>query len=141
MALNGFSVLLFAPPASEVLSELKRTIYTAFCPFIIRLELPHNALEKKVYYDLANTLYYFSNKERKRIGRPEVKGIAKWEGSSPLPPFEMPPMIKRRMTKPVVYSISVSFSIFAYNSNKQYIILMLTTGGPRHLNSNFCQAI
>ena len=29
---NGFSVLLFAPAAPKVFVEIKRTIYTAFCP-------------------------------------------------------------------------------------------------------------
>ena len=53
MALNGFSVLLFVPPSPEVLAELKRAIYTAFCPLIIRLELSHNAIENKAHYDLA----------------------------------------------------------------------------------------
>ena len=74
--LNGFSILLFVPPASEVLAELKRTIYTAFFPLIIQSQPKHNALENKVYYGLATTLYYFSNKERKRIERPEVIGVA-----------------------------------------------------------------
>ena len=77
MALNGFSVLLFVPSAPEVLAEIKRTIYTAFCPLILRLELSHNAIKNKVYYDLTNTLYYFSNKERKQIDRLEVIGVAK----------------------------------------------------------------
>ena len=72
MALNGFSVLLFVSAATEVLTEIKRTIYIVFCPFILRLELSYNAIENKVYYDLATTLYYFSNKERKRIDKPEV---------------------------------------------------------------------
>ena len=63
MDLNGFSVLLFVPAAPEALAETKRTIY---CPLILRLELSHTAIENKVYYDLAATLYryYFSNKER-----------------------------------------------------------------------------
>ena len=64
MALNGFSALQFVPAASKVLPEIKRTIYTAFSPLILRLKLSHNAIENKVYYDLATTLYYFSNKER-----------------------------------------------------------------------------
>ena len=39
MALNGFSVLLFVPPAPDVLTEIKRIIYTAFYPLILRLEI------------------------------------------------------------------------------------------------------
>ena len=65
MALNGFGVLLFVSPAPDVLAEIKRTIYTAFYPRIFRLELSHNAIENKVYYDLASLFYYFLNKERK----------------------------------------------------------------------------
>ena len=61
MDLNGISVLLFVPAAPEALAETKRTIY---CPLILRLELSHSTIENKVYYDLAATLYYFSNKER-----------------------------------------------------------------------------
>ena len=76
MALNGFGVLLFVPPAPEILAETKRTIYTAFYPYILRLELSHNAIENK----LATTLYNFSNKERKRIDWPEVKCVAKGGG-------------------------------------------------------------
>ena len=38
-------------------------------------------------------------------------------GGEQTPSFEMPPMIKRMTTKPIVYSISVSFSIFACISN------------------------
>ena len=45
MVLNGFSVLLCEPITPEVLAEIKRTIYTAFCPFILRLKLLHNAFE------------------------------------------------------------------------------------------------
>ena len=74
MALSDFNVLLFVSPAAEVLAETKRTIYTAFYLVILRLELSHNAIKNKVYYDLATTLYYFSNKERKRVDRPEVVG-------------------------------------------------------------------
>ena len=40
-ALNGFRVLPFVPPASEVLAELKRTTYNTFFPLIIQLEIPH----------------------------------------------------------------------------------------------------
>ena len=79
MALNGFSVLLFVPPAPEALAEIKRTIYIAFYTLIFRLELSLSAIENKVYYDLATTLYYFSNEKRERIGRPEV--IAKGGGT------------------------------------------------------------
>ena len=77
MALNGFSVLLLVSAVREVLVEIKSAIYTAFCPLIVRLKLSHNAIENKVYYDLATTLYYFSNKERERIDRPEVIGEVK----------------------------------------------------------------
>ena len=80
MALNGFSVLLLVPAAPKVLAEIKRTIYTAFCPLILRLKLLHNAIKNEVYYDLATTLCYFSNKERKRIDRPEVINVARGGG-------------------------------------------------------------
>ena len=53
MALNSFSVLLFVPSAPEVLAEIKRTVYTAFYLLIRQLELFHNAIKNKVYYDLA----------------------------------------------------------------------------------------
>ena len=72
LALNGFSVLLFVPAALEVLAEINKTICIAFYPLSLQLELLHNAIENKVYYDLTTTLYYFSNKERKRIDRPEL---------------------------------------------------------------------
>ena len=39
MALNGFSVLLLVSAAPEVLAEIKRTVYAAFCPLILRLKL------------------------------------------------------------------------------------------------------
>ena len=45
MALNGLSVLLFVPPAPEVLAEIKRTIGIAFCSLVLRLELSLNALK------------------------------------------------------------------------------------------------
>ena len=61
MALNSFSVLQFVPLALKVFAEMKRTIYTAFYPLILRLELSHSAIKNKVYYDLDTTLYYFSN--------------------------------------------------------------------------------
>ena len=80
MAPNGFSVLLSVSAVLELLAEIKRATYIAFCPIILRLKLSHNAIESKVYYDLATTLYYFSNKERKQINRPEVKGEAKGAG-------------------------------------------------------------
>ena len=65
MALNGFSALLFVPDATEVLAEIKGTIYALFCPLILRLKLSHNAIKNKVYYDLlATALHYSSNKER-----------------------------------------------------------------------------
>ena len=73
----GFSVLLFVPAAPEVLEEIKRTNYTAFCFLIFRLELSHSALDDKVYYDLAIAIHYFSSNERKQIERPEVIGVAK----------------------------------------------------------------
>ena len=55
MALNDFSVLLFIPATPKVLAEIKKTIYAAFCPLILRLKLSHNAIKNKVYYDLATT--------------------------------------------------------------------------------------
>ena len=119
MALNGFSILLFVPLVQEVLVAIKRTIYTAFYPLILRLQLSHNTFENKVYYDLATTLYYLSNKERKLTNRPEVIWVARGGAMGPMikmPLIEMPPMIKRMTTKPIVYSISVSFRIYAYNS-------------------------
>ena len=59
------------PPQSKILdtpilAEIKRNIYTAFYPLILRLELSHNSIESKVYFDFAPALYYFLNKERKR---------------------------------------------------------------------------
>ena len=59
MVLNGSSVLLFVPTASQVLVEIERTYYPSFCPLILRLELSPSAIKNKVYYDLATTLYYF----------------------------------------------------------------------------------
>ena len=59
MAPNGFSVLLLVSAAPEVLAEIKRVIYTAFCPLILRLKVSLNAVKNKIYYDLATTLYYF----------------------------------------------------------------------------------
>ena len=64
ITLNGFGVMLFVPPSLEVLAEVKRTVYIAFYPLILRFELSHNSVENTVYYDLAATLYYFLNKER-----------------------------------------------------------------------------
>ena len=55
MALRGFNVLLFVPAAPKVLAITKKAIYTAFCPLIFQLKLSHNAIENKVYYDLATT--------------------------------------------------------------------------------------
>ena len=82
MALNGYSVLLFVLAVLGVFAEIKRTTYNAFCPLILRLKLSHNAIESKVYYDLlATALYYFLNKERKRIDRPQVIDVAKGGGA------------------------------------------------------------
>ena len=39
MALNGSNVLLFVPPAPEVLTEIKIIIFIAFYPLILRLKL------------------------------------------------------------------------------------------------------
>ena len=115
---NGFSALLFVPPAPKVLAEIKSTPCTAFYPFILRLELSHSGIENKVYYDLATTEYYFSNKERKRNDRPEVIGVERRvEGQRARPPIEMALMIKRISTKLIAYSILVSCRIFAYKSN------------------------
>ena len=86
-----------------------------FVPLILRLELSHNAIENEVYYDLATTLHYFLNKKREHIDRPEVIDVAK----GVRPPIEMPSKIKVMTKKPIVCSISVSFWIFVYNSNKQ----------------------
>ena len=103
MPTYGFSVLLLVSAAPKVLAEIKSAIYTAFCAFILRLKLSHNTIKNKVYCDLAITLYYFSNKEIKRIDRPEVTGKAKKGVGAPAPsPIEMPPMIKRMTTKPIV---------------------------------------
>ena len=62
------------------MAEIKRTIYTVFCLFNLRLEFSHNAIEIKIYYELATTLYYFLNNEGKRIDRQEVIGVAKGGG-------------------------------------------------------------
>ena len=87
--MNGFSVLLLIPPATEILAEIKRTIYTAFYSLVLRLKLSHNAIKNKVYYNLATTCY-FSNKEKKRIDRPEVNSVDKGKGGrGPPPPIEM----------------------------------------------------
>ena len=63
MAPNSFSVLLFVPHAPEILEAIKRSIYTAFYSLIVRSKLlhnnNHNAVENKVYYDLATSLYHF----------------------------------------------------------------------------------
>ena len=83
MAQYGFNALLFVPSAPEVLAEIKRTIYTAFRTLILRLELSHDAIENKVDYDLATTLYNFSNTERKQIDSPEVKCLAKKRKGAP----------------------------------------------------------
>ena len=86
------------------------------------LKLSHNAIENKVYYDLATTCYYSLNKKRKRIDRPEVIGKAKGGAEGPpLPPIEMPSIIKRVTVKLIVYSASVSFNIFAYYSTDNNI--------------------
>ena len=75
MALIGFTVLLLVSAAPEVLANIKKR--HCVLPLILQLKLSHNAIENKVYYHLATTLYYLSNKERKLIGRPEVIGEAK----------------------------------------------------------------
>ena len=110
---------MFVPAALEVVAEIKRTIYTAFCPLILRLELSHNAIENKVNYDLAITLTYISNKERKQIDRREVIGVANGEGGAGGLLFSKwnAPTIKRMTTKSIVHSIWVFFSIFVYSSN------------------------
>ena len=105
MALNGFSVLLFVPAAPKVLAETKKTISTTFCRLNLRLKLSQNAIENKVYYDVAITLCYFSDKEKIRIDRPEVICVVKGERGRP----PMPPMIKRMLTKPILYKISGFF--------------------------------
>ena len=62
---KGFSI-----SRTESISRNK-TIYTAFCPLILRVNLSHNAIENKVYYDLAITLYYVFQirKENELIGQ------------------------------------------------------------------------
>ena len=106
MALNGFSVLLLVSAALEVLAELKRAFYTALCPLILRLKLLHNAIENKVYYDLAAALYYFSARSYRRSQGGE-------EGAGGLPPaIEMPPKTKRMATKPIIHSAAVFFLHF-----------------------------
>ena len=87
MALNGVSGLLLASNAPQVLAEIKRAIYTAFGPLIFRLKLSHNTIDGKVYLDLATTLYYFSNKEKKRIDWPEVISEAKGGHGPAFPNF------------------------------------------------------
>ena len=80
MVLNGFSVLLFVPPAPEVVAEIKRTMYTAFHPPVSDQSFHAVPLKIRFYYDLDTTFYYFSNEEKKRTDRPEVIGVAKEEG-------------------------------------------------------------
>ena len=62
------------------------------------------------------------------------KGAAR----DPSPPIEMPQMIKMSQ-KSLVSSVSVSFSIFAYNSTRiqQQLTIVLTTSGPGPLQFNF----
>ena len=48
MALNGYSVLVVVPPAPEVLVEIKKNCLRCVLPFILQLELSHNAIENKV---------------------------------------------------------------------------------------------
>ena len=67
MALNGVSVLLFVPAASEVLAEIKKNYVHYASPLIIRLELSLNAIENKVYYDLTYITHYIIFHERKTI--------------------------------------------------------------------------
>ena len=87
-ALNRFNVLLLVPPEPEVLAEIKRTVYIAFYPLILRLKVSHNFIEHNVYYGLAATLYYFLNKEKKEIDRSEDINVVKGgrrQGACPLP--------------------------------------------------------
>ena len=60
MTLDGFSALPFVPSVLKVLAEKKKKkFYSVFCRLILQLELPHNDIYNKVYYDLAITSYYF----------------------------------------------------------------------------------
>ena len=54
----------------------KNYLYCVLLPHY-PIRLSHNAIENKVYYESVITLYYFSNKEKKRIDRPDVLGVAK----------------------------------------------------------------
>ena len=122
MALNGFSVLLLVSAALEVLAELKRAFYTALCPLILRLKLLHNAIENKVYYDLAAALYYFSNKETKEIDKPEVIGEAKGGRRGQgvcLPQLKCHQRQKGWQQSLLFIQLQFFFYIFAYYSNCQ----------------------
>ena len=97
---NGFSVLLFVPPAPKVLAEIKRIVYSAFCPLILQFDFSHYFIENKVYYDMAWLPHYIIfqiNKEYK-IDRPELIGLAKGRRRL-LPLIEIPPVIKRMTTE------------------------------------------
>ena len=59
------NILLFVPAAPKVLAEIKRTIYTAFCPLILRLELSHKAIENEVYYMTWRLDYHIIFQKRK----------------------------------------------------------------------------
>ena len=48
----------------------------------------------------------FLNKQRNRIDRPEVKGVAKEKAGLPI---EMPPITKTMTTKPILLFIQVQF--------------------------------
>ena len=54
MTLNGFSSLVFVPPALKVYAEIKRMILH----YLLPPHSPIGAFKNKVYYDLAITLYY-----------------------------------------------------------------------------------
>ena len=116
--MNGFHVLLSVPAAPEVLAEIKRTIYSAFCPFLLRLEFSHYMTFKiKFTITWLSHSIFFHIRKGNKIDRPEAIGVVKG-GSGPVALLiEMPPMIKRMTTKPIIYSVSLSFSIFAYKSN------------------------
>ena len=67
---------LYLPQRKYISRNKKNHHLHCVLPRIVRLELLRNAIENKVYYDLAAT-YYFQKKERKRTDRPEVIGVAK----------------------------------------------------------------
>ena len=72
-------------PHRKYLQKLKELSTLRFAP-PSPIRVSQNAIDNKGYYDVATTLYYFSNKERKRIDRPKVIGVAKGVAGGPLGP-------------------------------------------------------